>query len=118
MKPQMYNDGALTLYRVKSGAAYGKVREEDLEQIQGYIRFADRKVGMSRFWSGYAAGEKIDRVLRVPLQRGAEVEPGQVLRLYGASARTDVFYTVLQVQVDHVGGWQDLTLGVTEIDQD
>lgn len=114
---QAYNDGAAALYSVSPDTPYGKVRADDLTLVQDYLRFCDRKVGMSRFWSGWAAGEKIDRVLRVPLKRGAEIEPGQVLRLYGASARTDVYYTVLQVQVDHVSGWQDLTLGVMQIDQ-
>lgn len=114
---QAYNDGAMSVYRVKGGAPYGRVLEGDLELVAETLRYADRKTGLSRFWAGWAAGEKIEKVARVPLRRDLELTADLVVKLYGASARTDAYYTVLQAQTDAANGWVDLSLGVKQIDQ-
>lgn len=110
---QTYNDGQLTLYRVRESAPYGRVREEDLVPVESYLRFARRKTGMSRFWAGFAAGERIQRMVRIPLRRGRETPANAVVRLSGDKA----YYTVLQSQPDPEGGWEDLTLGVLDVDK-
>ena len=58
-KAQAYNDGWLAVYRVKEPTAYGRVTADDLELVEPYRRYADRKLGMTRFFTGYAAGEMI-----------------------------------------------------------
>lgn len=114
---QTYPDGALSIYRVKAGTPYGRVTDSDLELVVEYLRYADRRVGMSRFWTGWSAGERIDRMVRVQKMHDAELATGMVVKLYGASSRTDTYYTVLQVQPDPEAPWQDLSLGVMGVDK-
>ena len=114
---QTYPDGVLRLYRVRPETPYGQVAASDLDEVADMVRFAVRKVGMSRFWTGWSAGVRIDHVVRIPLMRGVQVETGYVVRLFGSVGDPDLFYTVLQVQPDASGGWQDLSLGVMGVDQ-
>ena len=110
---QTYNDGVLALYRVNANAPYGRVTERDLIPVEGYLRFAHRKTGLTRFWAGFAAGERISRMVRIPLRRGRETPANAVVRIGGDAA----YYTVLQSQPDPAGGWEDLTLGVLDVDK-
>lgn len=112
-KMQTYPDGVLKLYRVRPETPYGQLSELDMDVIVDQVRFENRKVGMSRFWTGWSAGERIDHVVRVPLIRGVTVETGNVVRVSGA----DTLFTVLQAQVDLHGGFQDLSLGVMGVDK-
>lgn len=116
-KIQTYPDGVLRIYRVRPETPYGQVAESDMDIIAEMVRFANRKVGMSRFWTGWSAGERIDQLVRIPLMRGVAVETGNVVRLFGAVGDQDVFYTVLQAQTDLEGGFCDLSLGVMGVDQ-
>lgn len=114
---QTFPDGVLRLYRVRPETPYGQVTESDMDIVADVVRFENRKVGMSRFWTGWNAGERINHVVRIPLMRGITVETGNVVRLFGTVGDSDVFYTVLQAQVDLHGGYQDLSLGVMGVDQ-
>lgn len=116
-KTQTYPDGVLQLYRVKAGTPYGQITASDLDLAADLVRFAVRKVGMSRFWTGWEAGRRIDHVVRIPLMRGVVPETGDVVRLFGALGNPDDYYTVLQVQQDLLGGYQDLSLEVMGVDQ-
>ena len=93
-KAQAYNDGWLAVYRVKEPTAYGRVTAGDLELVEPYRRYADRKLGMTRFFTGYAAGQNIEKVVRVPLRRGHEMHVNDVVLLLGASAKAGVYYTI------------------------
>lgn len=117
MKMQTYPDGVLRIYRVRPETPYGQVAESDMDIIVDLVRFANRKVGMSRFWTGWSAGERIDQMVRIPMMRGVTVETGNVVRLFGAVGDPGVYYTVLQAQTDLAGGYQDLSLGVMSVDQ-
>lgn len=116
-KAQAYNDGWLAVYRVKEPTAYGRVTADDLELVDPYRRYADRKLGMTRFFTGYAAGQNIEKVVRVPLRRGHEMHVNDVVLLLGASAKAGVYYTIRLSQPDTQNGWEDLTLEVLQVDQ-
>ena len=116
-KAQAYNDGWLAVYRVKEPTAYGRVTADDLELAEPYRRYADRKLGMTRFFTGYAAGQNIEKVVRVPLRRGHEMHVNDVVLLLGASAKAGVYYTIRLSQPDTQNGGEDLTLEVLQVDQ-
>lgn len=116
-KAQAYNDGWLAVYRVKEPTAYGNVTAEDLELVEPYRRYADRKLGITRAFSGFAVGETIEKVVRVPLRRGHELRANDVVLLTGTSAQAGVYYTIKLSQPDTQNRWEDLTLEVLQVDQ-
>lgn len=117
-KTQAYNDGWLAVYHVKADTPYGRVRASDLELVEPYRRYADRKLGITRAFSGFAVGENVEKVVRIPLWRGHELHANDVVLLMGASAQEGVYYTVRLSQPDTENMWEDLTLEVYQVDQE
>jgi len=65
-KVQTFNDGILNIYSVGNIAEPGNMPKDGLTLKIGPLRFEERTVGMSRFWTAKQEQVKIDRLVRVP----------------------------------------------------
>lgn len=62
-RDQQFNDGLVVLCNVKNIAAPGNRPVEGLEQ-KATLRFAERTVGIQRFYSALQANAKVERLVR------------------------------------------------------
>ena len=93
---QAYNDGVVTIYAVSDEAlpGYRPVPKED--QI-ATLRYAERKLGIQRYFQGQQNQIQIERVIRVPKsvkisnQDIAVTEDGEKYRIDLVQAVEDVF---------------------------
>lgn len=69
---QTFNDGLLSIYRISNTAAAGEMPSETPVLRASGIPYANRIVGMSRYWAGLQSNARIDRLLRIP--RGPTVQ--------------------------------------------
>lgn len=75
---QTYNDGIAKICEVTNIAAPGEMPKDGLkEKIK--LRYAERTVGMSRFWSAMQAHARIDLLIRTPQIRSVNVHDVVVL---------------------------------------
>lgn len=63
---QSYNDGVLSVYTIGNISLPGNMPKEGLTLKVGPLRYEERTVGMSRFWSAMQAKAKVEQMLRVP----------------------------------------------------
>ena len=62
---QSYNDGVLTVYDVSDTAAAGRMPKKTLtEKIT--LRYAEQRLGISRYYSAKQNQTEVERVVRVP----------------------------------------------------
>lgn len=62
---QSYNDGVLTVYAVSDTAAAGRMPKKTLtEKIS--LRYAEQRLGISRYYSAKQNQTEAERVVRVP----------------------------------------------------
>jgi hypothetical protein len=71
---QTFNDGIVNIYSVGNIANDGNMPKEGLTLKVGLLRYEERTVGMSRFWTAMQAQAQIDQVLRVPLTRSVSTQ--------------------------------------------
>lgn len=69
-KEQAFNDGILTVYSIENTAAPGNMTIERLVKKTGPLRYEERTVGVTRFYTAIQNRERIERVLRVPRTEG------------------------------------------------
>lgn len=69
-KEQTFNDGTLTVYAVENAGLPGNMKKGRLVKKAGPLRYEERTVGVSRFYTALQNRERIDLVLRVPHQDG------------------------------------------------
>jgi len=65
-KTQTYNDGVLDIYLVGNVSQEGNMPVDKLTLKTGKVRFENRIVGMTRFWTARQAMARIDKMVRVP----------------------------------------------------
>ena len=63
LKTQTFNDGIIKIYKVTDTADNGKKPVEKLT-LKNTLRFHERTVGITRFYSAMQANKKVDRVIR------------------------------------------------------
>jgi hypothetical protein len=63
---QTYNDGVLSVYKVKNMAAPGDQVNEQLEVLIEPLCYEEMKVGITRFWAAKQEQLSIERLLRTP----------------------------------------------------
>ena len=63
---QTFNDGIANIYSVENIAPPGGMPQEGLKLKADSIRYKERTVGMSRFWTAMQTNAKIVRLLRMP----------------------------------------------------
>lgn len=66
MEQQTFNDGILNIYTVGNTAKNGNMPKEELTYKIGPLRYEERTVGMSRYWTAKQANVKVSQLLRVP----------------------------------------------------
>lgn len=84
---QDYNDGMLTVYRVTDTAEPGLLPVEELTKVV-QLPYAERKVGLYRYYQAAQNQTRAQRVLRVPKppmeitnRDKAETEDGKIYRI-------------------------------------
>lgn len=75
---QSYNDGFVEIYKLEDAAAAGRKPIKSLGDRIGKFRYAERRVGINRYYAAQQNQIRIDRVIRIP--RGAEVTNQDVLQ--------------------------------------
>lgn len=63
---QTFNDGVLTVYSVGNIASAGNKPKNGLTSKLIGLRYEERVVGMSRYWTALQAQAKVNQMLRVP----------------------------------------------------
>lgn len=63
---QVFNDGIVKIYSVVDKAEVGNTPKDELTLKVGPLRYEERIVGMSRFWTAKQAQVKVDRMIRTP----------------------------------------------------
>lgn len=114
LKNQTFNDGALKLYEVKNIAEDGNMPKDGLVlKYQDGIRYEERTVGISRFWTAQQFNSTIERVLRI--QRVPDVN-----RSYIVIPNDGQQYTIKQIQLikDVMPVCYDLSLERVDADYD
>lgn len=93
---QAYSDGIVTIYAVTDSAAPGMCPAERLtERVR--LRYAERKLGIQRYYAGRQNQVEIERVIRVPrsklvsTQDVAVTEDGRRYRIDMVQAAIDVY---------------------------
>lgn len=62
---QTFKDGVVKIYKVDNIATPGNMPKDGLV-IKDGLRYDERTVGMSRFWTAMQAQAKVEQMLRVP----------------------------------------------------
>ncbi|ODM27632.1 hypothetical protein A7W90_16215 [Clostridium sp. Bc-iso-3] len=65
-KTQTFNDGVANIYSVANIAPAGNMSRDGLTLKVSSLRYKERTVGMSRFWTAKQTNAKIIRLLRMP----------------------------------------------------
>lgn len=109
----MFNDGILTIYRVKNSADSGKKPVENLT-VRGVLRYQRRTIGVQRHYSALNAGAKVDFLLRVPYRPEVSTQDVAVPVPDGRQYRI----TFVQIPEGIIPPVMDLTLERLERDYD
>ncbi|HWT27170.1 MAG TPA: hypothetical protein VN131_04460 [Mobilitalea sp.] len=67
---QQFNDGVLSVYTVGNIAEDGDMPKQGLTLKQDGLRYEERTVGMSRFWTAKQNSSTVEQMLRVPRING------------------------------------------------
>lgn len=65
-KTQKFNDGVVNIYKVDNTSQAGNKPKEGLTLKVGPLRYEERTVGMSRYWTAMQDEVQIDYMIRVP----------------------------------------------------
>ena len=94
---QAYNDGVVTIYSVRDGAASGFLPEPTYTEIVT-LCYQERKLGVKRYYDAKQNQIHAERVIRVPAssfaitnQNVAETEGGQMYRIDLVQVVPDVY---------------------------
>lgn len=76
-KTQTFNDGVANIYSVDNDASSGDMPKEKLRIKISSLRYKERTVGMSRFWTAMQINAKISRIFRMP--RITSISPQDII---------------------------------------
>ena len=65
-KTQTFNDGVANIYSIGNVEHPGGMPKDGLSLKVAAVRYKERTVGMSRFWSAMQASIRVSRLLRLP----------------------------------------------------
>ncbi len=104
-KPQTFNSGVCTIYSLANIAPSGHKPIEGLTAKTDVLRYKERTVGMSRFFTASQAHVRVDKLIRLP--KMLEVSPQDI-----AITETGSQYKIIQIQYpeDVYPAVMDLTL--------
>ncbi|MDL2318536.1 hypothetical protein LJC74_05610 [Eubacteriales bacterium OttesenSCG-928-A19] len=95
-RTQVFNDGTCAIYSVTNGAPPGAKPVPVLAVKHSLLRYAERIVGVSRFWGARQSNVQIDKLIRVArledvsTQDVAVLEDGRQYDILQAQAVQDV----------------------------
>lgn len=89
---EFFGDGLLTIYETEER----KITRAKMK----HIRFGNRTVGVSRFWQAKTAGNKVDRMVSVPLSviHAIDVEVQNVVVMEHETNDSAGQYKIIQIQ--------------------
>lgn len=93
---QDFNDGMLTVYRVTDEAQPGHLPQEKLTKVVS-LPYAQRKVGLYRYYQARQNQSRVQRVLRVPQPAQEISNLDKVVTENGKEYRIDLVQTVPDV---------------------
>jgi len=93
---QDFNDGMLTVYRVTDEAKPGYLPQEKLTEVVK-LPYAQRKVGLYRYYQAQQNQSRVQRVLRVPAPAQEITNRDKVITEDGREYRIDLVQTVPDV---------------------
>jgi len=114
MKPQTFNDGVVNIYTVGNIAPDGDMPQEGLTLKVGPLRYKERTVGMSRFWTALQNQVQVDMLLRVPLIRGVSTQDvaipvdGQQYKIKQIQYPEDVEPPVMDLSLERIDAKYDI----------
>lgn len=73
-KPQTFNDGVVNIYTIGNISEPGNMPKDGLTIKVSNLRYKERTVGMSRFWTAKQADVKVDLLIRAPLLRSISTQ--------------------------------------------
>lgn len=77
IKPQAYADGVVIIYTVLNSAPAGS-KPVDILTPKASLRYAERTVGISRYYAALQANVKINRLIRCPLLRDVSTQDAAI----------------------------------------
>jgi hypothetical protein len=77
IEPQTYADGVVRIYDVSNAAAAGN-KPVDVLTPKVSLRYAERTVGISRYYAALQADVRISRLLRCPLLRSVSTQDAAI----------------------------------------
>jgi hypothetical protein len=113
-KIQTFNDGIANIYSVGNIAPPGGMPKEGLTAKVEAIRYKERTVGMSRFWSAMQVNAKISRMLRMPkipcVNPHDVVIPvdGEQYKILQVQYPEDVYPPVMDLSLERVSAAYDI----------
>lgn len=114
MKPktltQTFNDGIVNIYCVENIAEPGNMPKDGLVLKIENLRYTERTVGMSRYWTALQNQAQIEQMIRVPRINSVSVHDVAILNGHQ--------YDIVQVQYiqDTVPACMDLSLQRLEVE--
>lgn len=88
---QSYNDGIVTIYNVSDTATAGYAPQPTITATKYNLHYAEKRVGVTRYYAARQAQTRIDRVVRV--QRVPNIQPQDV-----AKTEDGIYYRIDQIQ--------------------
>lgn len=116
MNPQAFNDGIANIYSVENIALPGGKPKERLILKMGSIRYKERTVGMSRYWTAMQTHARIDLMLRMPQLRNVTVHDiiipvdGEQYRIVQVQYPEDVVPAVMDLSLQRLDASYDITV--------
>lgn len=114
-KTQTFNDGIANIYAVNNIADQGNMPKDELIlKVEG-LRYKERTVGMTRYWSAMQAQARIDIVLRMPQLKNVSLHDvviptdGQQYRIVQVQYPEDVYPLVMDLSLQRLEVAYDVT---------
>ncbi len=113
-KTQTFNDGVANIYSVSNKASPGGTPKEKLNIKVSYLRYKERTVGMSRFWTGMQANVKIGRLLRMPRKESVSTQDviittdGNQYKILQVQYPEDVYPPVMDLSLERLDADYDI----------
>lgn len=113
-KPQTFNDGVANIYSVGNIACPGGMPKDGLQLKVAYLRYKERTVGMSRFWTAMQVNAKIGRLLRMPRVTDVSTQDvviltdGEQYKIVQVQYPEDVYPPVMDLSLERIDAAYDI----------
>ena len=111
---QTFNDGIANIYSVGNIAPPGGMPKDGLTIKAKSIRYKERTVGMSRFWTAMQVNAKIGRLLRMPRVTDVSTQDvviptdGEQYKIVQVQYPEDVYPPVMDLSLERIDAAYDI----------